>query len=331
MVKVSFNYPIDLLLCILCSIILLPLALLRIETSIRVILSLFFIFFIPGYLVVFALFPHKKTDHGIDIIERIALSLCLSIAIVPLIALVLNYSPWGIKLETVLPPIFIFINSIGFIAIYRWLKTKPDERFTIALHVSLPRSKNKLDKSLNLLLAVFLIIIIILLVYAIFVPKPGEQFTEFYILNEERVAYNYPLFLRAGENTSVILGIVNHEGKTVQYTLEIWLLNQSSFFNETTQEHDVVYTNMWFIDKIVVLLNHTPADIEKRWEPQWEYNYSLSINKTGGFKLAFLLYTTPQDNYHYSQDYSTIAKQKIENAYRSLHLWCTIYNEHRGL
>jgi len=37
----------------------------------------------------------RHTVEGIDGIERVALSFGLSIAIVPLIGLVLNFTPWG--------------------------------------------------------------------------------------------------------------------------------------------------------------------------------------------------------------------------------------------
>ena len=120
--KISFEkYPIDILICVVWSLILLPISLLDFEGPIRIVLGLPFILFIPGYVLVFALFPTKKTDRGIDIIERIALSFGLSIAVVPLIGLGLNYTPWGIRLEPILLSIFIFIITLGVIGIYRWL------------------------------------------------------------------------------------------------------------------------------------------------------------------------------------------------------------------
>jgi uncharacterized membrane protein len=325
MVKISFQYPIDLLICFLCSIILLPLGLLNIETTIRIILGLPFILFIPGYTLVFALFPIKKTDHGIDIIERIALSLCLSVAIVPLIGLALNYTAWGIRLNIVLLSLFFFIMSMGVIAIYRWIKTKPGERFTITFNISLPKSESKLDKTLNVILVVFIVIIIILLVYVIIRPKTGEQFTEFYILGSNGMAQNYPTYLNAGENTSVILGLVNHEGQSIHYTIEIWLLNQTTVFNTTAQQNETIYTHMWFIDKITILLNHTPANIEKRWEQQWEYNYTFALNKIGeNLKLQFLLFKTPTENFNQNEDYHDLAVEKINTAYRETHFWVSI-------
>ncbi|MFW6122275.1 MAG: hypothetical protein ACOC80_15440, partial [Petrotogales bacterium] len=94
--------------------------------------------------------------------------------------------------------------------------------------------------------------------------------------------------------------------------------------NQSTHENQTTYHHMWIMDKIHTTINHTPIDIEQAWEPQWEYNYTFSIEKTGDFKLAFLLFTEPTQNYNPNQDYKHIAKQKMENAYRENHLWISV-------
>ena len=57
--------------------------------------------------------------------------------------------------------------------------------------------------------------------YVIATPKAGERFTEFYILNLNSEAKDYPKESIVGEEESVIVGIVNHEGETVIYRVEI--------------------------------------------------------------------------------------------------------------
>ena len=324
--RISFKkHPIDIILCMLWSFILIPVALLNIEGTTRIILGLPFILFIPGYILIFALFPTKKTDKGIDIIERIALSFGLSIAIVPLIGLGLNYTPWGIRLEPVLLSIFIFIIGVGIIAIYRWIKTIPYERFTISLDLSLPKSESKLDRALTIILAASIIIAVASLIYVIITPKAGEKFTELYILGVGGDATVYPSNLAVGENGTVIIGVVNHEYRAINYTVEVWLINQTVVYNESTDENETRYNHMWFMDKISIMLNHTPVDIEGSWEPQWEYNYTFSIDKKGeDLKLAFLLFTTPADTYSYDEDYSNIIEEKIDSAYRETHLFVTV-------
>jgi hypothetical protein len=85
---------------------------------------------------------------------------------------------------------------------------------------------------------------------------------------------------------------------------------------------------MWFKDKINITLNHTDINIEEPWTPQWENNYKFNINKTGLFKLAFLLYTEPTEKFVIDYDYKEIANEKIDylnsTAYRTLHLWITV-------
>ena len=323
--RITFEkYPTDIIICIVWSIITIPIALLNLETTIRTIFGLPLLLFIPGYILIFALFPTKKTEKGIDIIERIALSFGLSIAIVPLIGLILNYLPWGIRLQPILILLFIFIIGVGSIAIYRWKKTIPDERFIVSIDLSLPKYENKRDKILTTILVLSIIIAGASLVYAIVAPKTGEKFTEFYILNNERRADDYPKSLTTGEETSVIIGVINHEYQTINYTIEIWLINQTTVYNESIKENETIYNHAWYVDRIVVMLNHIPVDVEKTWKSQWEHNYTFSIDKKGEFKLAFLLFTTPTDIYNLDEDYKDIIATKITNTYRETHLFINV-------
>lgn len=141
--RISFNkYPIDIVLCVLCSLILLPLISFDIEGA-RLIIGLPFLIFIPGYLLTIAIFPTKKLDRGIDAIERIVLSFALSLAIVPLIGIGLNFTPIGIQVKTIYISIFTFIISVGAIATIRWFSTAPSERFTINFDMLKgPKEKN---------------------------------------------------------------------------------------------------------------------------------------------------------------------------------------------
>jgi len=59
----------------------------------RYLLGSIFVLLLPGYSLIKALFPTKELDN----IERTALSMGMSIALVPIIGLLLNYTPWGIR------------------------------------------------------------------------------------------------------------------------------------------------------------------------------------------------------------------------------------------
>jgi len=73
---------------------------------IRYILGTLFVIWLPGYSFIKALFPteppFKTSSKSLDSIERLALSVGMSLALVPIIGLLLNYSPWGIRLTPII-------------------------------------------------------------------------------------------------------------------------------------------------------------------------------------------------------------------------------------
>ena len=63
----------------------------------RYVLGAIFVLWLPGYALIRALFPKEKPfaadDKNLDTVTRIALSIGLSLALVPIEGLLLNYSP----------------------------------------------------------------------------------------------------------------------------------------------------------------------------------------------------------------------------------------------
>ena len=167
------------------------------------------------------LFFQKKTQ--LDTIERVALSFGLSIAVVPLIGLILNYTPWGIRLYPILVSLTGFIVVMSAVVWIRRFYVLPPERLSININIDFSSfgTQSKLDKALTVILIGAIIAAIGTLIYVISTPKVGEKFTEFYILGEEGKAEGYPKQLVVGEEGYVILGIVNHEYEPVTYTAKV--------------------------------------------------------------------------------------------------------------
>lgn len=70
---------------------------------VRSALGVLFVLWFPGYTLVKTLFPtfarsKEKADKNLDVVERIALSLGMSLAFFPIVGLLLNYLPGGITL-----------------------------------------------------------------------------------------------------------------------------------------------------------------------------------------------------------------------------------------
>ena len=72
---------------------------------VRYVLGTIFVLWLPGYTFIKALFPAeppiKTSEKTLDTIERVALSLGMSLALVPIVGLLLNYTPWGIRLTPI--------------------------------------------------------------------------------------------------------------------------------------------------------------------------------------------------------------------------------------
>lgn len=186
----------------------------------RIIFGLCLVLFFPGYTLLSALFPRKGDLGGI---ERVALSFGLSIAVVSLIGLILNYTPWGIRVYPILISITLFILACSAIAWRRQLRLPLEERFTVTYNFKLPHwaGMTKVDKALSVGLILAIVAALGCLGYVIATPKQGEKFTEFYILGQAGKAENYPGELAVGKEGRVIIGVVNHEHQPASYQVEI--------------------------------------------------------------------------------------------------------------
>lgn len=294
------------------------------QTPLRIVFGLPFVLFIPGYAFIAALFPEAgdtpvedtETDDlsqfqsGIDGIERVALSFGTSIAIVPLLGLVLNFTPWGIRLVPVLLTVSAFtILATGVAATRRW-ELPPEERFTLPYiqwlktgRAELLEPESRADKILNVVLVASVLLAAASVTYAVAVPKQGESFTEFYLLTENEtgdlVADDYPTELTVGESRPVHVGIGNHEHRQMDYTVVV-KLQQVETRNNTTQ----VQTERE--------LSRFSASVGAN--ETWHRKFNVTPTMEGQrLRLAFLLYQdTPP------------AQPTVENAYRELHLWVNV-------
>lgn len=276
---------IDLLLVVLVTILCIIFVLTPVlnDTVFRILFDLVFILVAPGYSLIASLFP-KKDD--LKIIERITLSLGLSIAVTSLIGFLLNYTPFGIRLEPILLCLSVFTILMGIIAYTRRCKLLEDERFSVNFKYHFNRIVESLkqesgkDRILSIVLVISMIFAVAATAYVIVVPK-GEKFTEFYILGPNGMASDYPTNLTAGEIGNVTVGIENHEYSTVNYEMVIKLNNQT--INDT---------------------NITLSNNQTYLEPFTFTPYSYGQNQG----LEFLLYKLPDNN----------------TIYRSLHMWLNI-------
>lgn len=86
----------------------------------RYVLGIILVLWLPGYSLIKALFPKKELDN----IERTALSIGMSLALVPITGLILNYTPWGIRTTPVTLSLLALTTIFATAAITREHQTK---------------------------------------------------------------------------------------------------------------------------------------------------------------------------------------------------------------
>lgn len=292
------------------------------DSFLRVGFGLVFVLFVPGYAFIAALFPehgghpdgksdgHGDSADGIDGIERVALSFGLSIAIVPLIGLGLNFTPWGIRMEPIMVVLSGVTLAFAVLAATRRRDLPAEDQFQVPYRQWLGRTRSELfepdsrkDAVLNVLLVVSVVIAVVSVGYAVFVPKQGEAFTELYLLSESDdgtlVADDYPTNFTVGESKSVTVGVGNHEHEPMSYTVVVEL-QRVEIEDNSTRVRDVRE-----LDRFSTELSDNET---------WHRPTTVTPTMTGSrLRLAFLLYTG-----------SVPENPTVENAYRTTHLWVNV-------
>lgn len=205
------------------------------DTALRSVVVWPFVLFVPGYVVVAALFPGvagptratPENDRArFDELDRALLSIGASLAVVPLVCLVLSQSPWGITTTSLAVGLAVVVLGTTTVAAWRRLQLPPDERFELPVTrfttgVRGLRSGPPLRVVLNALVLGSVLVAAVSVGYAFTNPAVSEPYTEFAVLAEtpdgDRLSRSYADVLDDGG--SLVLSVTNHEHERVSYTV----------------------------------------------------------------------------------------------------------------
>jgi uncharacterized membrane protein len=236
----------------------------------RQIFTLPVLLFIPGYVTTVALYPKKDS---IEAIERIALSFGFSIAAASLFGLFFKVNPG--KLTSLMIVLCIFTIVLVFIAAYRLGKLHEEMQYSAQfdkiyelIYYKLNTNKSIKNRISTGILIFTVVLAISMLYFVITVPKIGEKFSEFYILGPGGKANNYTTDLKYNQPADILISVINHEYRPVNYTVQVVLEKE-------------ILTDTWF------RLNH---------DQTWKQNISYIPDITGtDLNLEFLLFK--EDNF----------------------------------
>jgi hypothetical protein len=98
---------------------------------VRIVLGLIFVLGSPGYSLVKTLFPEeppfRASSKNLNSIERLALSIGMSLALVPMIGLLLNYTSWGLSLISIVLTLLVLTLIFATVGIAREYKSQIEE------------------------------------------------------------------------------------------------------------------------------------------------------------------------------------------------------------
>lgn len=244
------------------------------ETLLRAGAGVLITLFLPGYALCVVLFPSTASLRGVP---RIALSFGLSLVITPVLAIVANSSPWGLTLSSLAFVLGAFTLGSIVIGHYRRQRvpsaerpvytffSRRDESFFARSFVS----QSRFNKTLSFVLVGLIVISAAALIdYGdSSTANSSQNYTQLYVLDAAGGTINYPLNYTLGVQQPVIVGVTNHEFKTVQYKLV--LIQNGSAHSEQLYSHQIVL----------------------RDNATWKNVVSIKPTAVGLLKMEFLLYT----------------------------------------
>lgn len=202
------------------------------QTFLRIIFALPLLLFLPGYMLIAAMFPRNGELSGL---ERFTMSIGFSIAITVFDGFGLNYTHWGFRPYSITLSLSIIICIFLIITfIQRWRYKSQSYGFSIkdlrAFYKILLKKENEIvpehdpaiEKMLIKTMIIAIIVVTAMLIYAKMTYEP-EKFTTLYILGADGKAENYPNELSVGVPSKILVGIENHEYTPINYTLRVML------------------------------------------------------------------------------------------------------------
>lgn len=243
---------------------------------------------LPGYLISIALFPRRFDLAGMG---RLALSIASDVLIILVFCILLFLSPWGLSpsslvaalaiISLIMAPIAHFVRS----PLPRWNRFVPFISGSGRMPLERRRETSIFQRVIDKIPLLAIVVLVAVMYNAVNTGDMGmgngngiedidAPFTEFYIQGAN--GEDHPLLIVAGNRTTTVVRVTNHELDAVNYTLQ--LVQNSSILSQ----------------KEIIL------DQGQAWEGAVDY----ALNDPGSLvKLDFILYKDGDFSVPYSEDH----------------------------
>jgi uncharacterized membrane protein len=321
--------PGDLLVVVAYALVAGGLVVMGLPSTLQFLVGIPLALFVPGYTVLSALFPGRPSrnagqvsslsgmsrqfsslrsvqQRGVRWGERVALSFGLSLFLVPLLALVLDFFRLVLGTGSLYRTGPIVVMLVGFsvacalVGFVRRLRLPRAERFGVPVGYWVEDfigglTGSPVDALLNIVLILSVLVGAASMTYALAVPQDGSASTNFYVGTQNgsgEVILDYPRNLTAGQPQQLTVGIQNHEQQPMNYSVVVQLQRYSG--------EEVLTRNT--LDRF----STSTIPQNRTWQRQHTVTPTLAEDD---LQLVYLLYRgDPPEN------------PTEESAYRSIHL-----------
>ncbi|MBI2935851.1 MAG: DUF1616 domain-containing protein [Chloroflexi bacterium] len=185
----------------------------------RTALGLAIVLFVPGYLLLALLYP---LPGEVQRLQRFALSLPVSVALIVLMGLVLSRTPWGLTLTSFVAGIVAFAGVCGLLVVGRRRYLQPSGVSLVpGGFVQLVQTlRREPVKVWALFGAAASAVVAGALITWLLVPVADQPLTEFYMLDAEGGTAAFPTIVQGQEPVRVNLVVINREGSPLAYEIE---------------------------------------------------------------------------------------------------------------
>lgn len=334
----------DLALVAGATLLLVVLAGVASDSPLRGLLGVPFALLLPGWALTAVLYPGRhRTDvvdrgltgmerevrkEGVDPLERLAFSLGASVAVVPLMGLVLDATAWGLRPFPLVASVAGFTLLACAVAWVRRRRLPVEDRFHLGAIVGTSfawGSRPRRSKVAAGLLAASLLVAGASVAYVLANPPNSEAFTAFYVLGPDGTAADLPTALDRNETTEVTLGVRNHEGQEAAYAVEAWLANATD--GVADPEGDAELEDLFFLERWTTSLeSHDPgAEDAPPVDAVFETTWTFALDRPGNWTLTWVLHADHASEAPLDPDLDrdvdhagTDAEERWRDPYRSL-------------
>ncbi|OQY46061.1 MAG: hypothetical protein B6242_08870 [Anaerolineaceae bacterium 4572_78] len=188
--------------------------------SLRFFIGVIYVLFIPGYALTLALFPSR---HDLDSnIERFGLSIGLSIALVSIIAPLINLVE--INSLTIVLGIYGFTFLFMVVAFVRRYVLPMNEVYHPNFFSNPLANVSRVELYVYASFAVMFVIMTAIFLW-IYITPSADDITEFYILGKTNKVEYYPQENKVGTDLVATIGIVNRQSSQQTYQVQVWAVD----------------------------------------------------------------------------------------------------------